>query len=241
MEGLSDKLVARVFGCCAILTSSLTFAIALLWLAGVYNHTAPSFWVVVFCFSLMVVVMLGIKLKCYMSVGPFAREWMVAGLVIVGMATQILMQDRYLSNVTGADRTLLQRFGKPGEELALFSTKHCDILDQVLAEVSLMLCLDTFVMASHLALPIRWQVLVFVELASLLLLMVPAILFDSLEPNSLRVANFFFFVALIVMSSFGKRAMEYQERCLFQKYPALISSCAHFSLCSFLTPSGFSL
>ena len=131
--------------------------------------------------------------------------------------------------------------GEEGEELALFSTKHCDILDQVLAEVSLMLCLDTFVTASHLALPIRWQVLVFVELASLLLPMVPAILFGSLEPNSLRVANFVFFVALIVMSSFGKRAMEYQERCLFQKYPALISSCAHFSVCSFLTPSRFSL
>lgn len=78
-----------------------------------------------------------------------------------------------------------------------------------------LLLIDAIVTAAHLGLPVRWFIMLPMEIASVILYMVLAFVFGSAEPLPAVMGNISLLLTVVVLSALGKRATEIVERTHF--------------------------
>ncbi|CAK0843919.1 unnamed protein product [Prorocentrum cordatum] len=133
----------------------------------------------------------------YSIVGTLGLEVAVVAAVIPLMIVMVINSKHYVARVFGyADPEAIWGLNLGG------------------TDGSVVLYIDCVVTALHLLMPIRWVVLVPMEVVACLAYIVPALLLGSPTMNVVP-HNVIGLLALTVMAAFGKRAFERQERGLF--------------------------
>ncbi|CAK0858208.1 unnamed protein product [Prorocentrum cordatum] len=83
-----------------------------------------------------------------------------------------------------------------------------------MTETRMVLAINLFVTGTHFVLPVRFYVLISVEVASVLCYTVPTLALGGPEMEYAPL-TLMFLMSLVVMAAFGKRSQEYQERTQF--------------------------
>lgn len=136
----------------------------------------------------------GVATKCprlLAVVGPVGLEiWVVCTLIITHVLFS-LSTPAYLFKIVGA-------------------TAETGALD----EMTNLLRINAFVTGAHMALPVRWLLLWYVELVAVLAFLVPASIWGTMPWRDV-VTNTFILVGLLLACGIGKRAIERHERAAF--------------------------
>lgn len=135
------------------------------------------------------------RLMSWMGVVPC--EWLAIFEMAGALASCVLLSKWYYAKLLGIDVSVYSVHP---------STK---------SDGALLLALDAFVTLTHVAFPIRWKNLVFLEVWAFLSYLIPVLLFDSPENASGVVVNMIWFILLLSFASLGKRILEYGERIAF--------------------------
>eukprot|EP00927_Polykrikos_kofoidii_P008776 TRINITY_DN13660_c0_g1_i4.p1 TRINITY_DN13660_c0_g1~~TRINITY_DN13660_c0_g1_i4.p1 ORF type:complete len:609 (+),score=53.20 TRINITY_DN13660_c0_g1_i4:43-1869(+) len=139
----------------------------------------------VFCVIFAIVLRPGLSKRC----GTAFVEWGAFTIITIVLLITFLMQPWYLAKLAG---------------LTPQARGH-----------SLLLSLDAIITVVHLYIPIRWCVMIFIEVICLLLYLIPSLLFGSpAAPGGWIIDTCFFFI-LVVLASIGKRSQEHDARASF--------------------------
>ncbi|CAK0834493.1 unnamed protein product, partial [Prorocentrum cordatum] len=153
--------------------------------------------VVVFVY--VFVLFVGKSLALRGRIGPGALEITIVVSVTFLMSFVALTTSHYMARIAGHDNTRAV-FGFSAEVMATLDTHN-------------LLMIDLCVTVAHLA-PIRWVALLPLEVAAVLVYVVPAYIIGSTVPAA-RALNSITLFALTLLAAIGRRACERQERLLF--------------------------
>ncbi|CAK0840988.1 unnamed protein product [Prorocentrum cordatum] len=131
-------------------------------------------------------------------IGFVEREFLVVALLVEALLVNAFIDPYYLAKVQGYDC------------YALWPDRH-------FTDSSSLLFVDGIITAAHMMLPLRWFVLVPVQVVGVLRYASLGLLFS---PEDLPFVNLVFLAALVYVASVGKRTLEQHERLLFSSFLA---------------------
>lgn len=149
-------------------------------------------------FALLMMVMgicLWVKLPAIM--GPKKLEIITVVLMCVLMATVVL--------------------SSPPELAKMFGGGEVYFSDRYASDSGMLMTVDGMVTAAHLGLPVRWHVMITLEVAAIAFYMAIVFIVGSNEPMENAIFNLVFLTGMVVATGMGKRIVEANERAAFRK------------------------
>eukprot|EP00927_Polykrikos_kofoidii_P070098 TRINITY_DN6596_c0_g1_i3.p1 TRINITY_DN6596_c0_g1~~TRINITY_DN6596_c0_g1_i3.p1 ORF type:complete len:814 (-),score=91.59 TRINITY_DN6596_c0_g1_i3:23-2365(-) len=201
----SPKLLISLQWCCGA-----TWVVGVLVLAsrfqGIHTQETATDAVVIYSTWVFLLFLSAVTFVCARALDKVNKLHPQALELHALVCCCILMTCSPLIDGNYAGRTALALMGTPASE-------RLECSDARLVSV-----LNTVLVASHFVLPIRWCLMWILEIFFLALYILLHILVGSCDDTTGALFTFFILIVLTVVTAYGKRVSEFQERSLFIAY-----------------------